>query len=87
MRVRFTDNPTIEGFSGRFNIASIDEVIVGFDVGGADSCYIRDLDIQIGDEWMTLQEAFKNHDVIIDNYNTHFFEPRNQEDRERGYVG
>jgi len=35
--------------------------------------------------WMSMSEAFKNNDLITDNYNTKFFEPKNDEERKRGY--
>ncbi len=88
MKVRFTDKPHITGISGRFNVVALAEVIVGFDNDmGADTCYIKDLDVLIGEEWITMHQAFKNHDLITDNYNTYFFEPKTPEDRERGYIG
>ena len=88
MKVRFTDKPHITGTSNRFNVVALAEVIVGFDGDmGADTCFIRDLDVLIKEEWITLSQAFKNHDLITDNYNTTFFEPKTPEDRERGYIG
>ncbi len=35
--------------------------------------------------WISMGEAFKNHDLITDNYNTEFFEPKNEEEKKRGY--
>ncbi len=35
--------------------------------------------------WVSMSEAFKNNDLITDNYNTKFFEPENDEERKRGY--
>ncbi len=32
-----------------------------------------------------MNEAFENHDLITDNYNTEFFEPKNDEEKKRGY--
>jgi len=39
---------------------------------------------QIG--WKDLRAAFKDKDLIVDNFNTHFFEPVSEEDRERGWA-
>jgi len=35
--------------------------------------------------WILMSEAFKNNDLITDNYNVEFFEPENDEERKRGY--
>jgi len=35
--------------------------------------------------WIPMDEAFKNKDLITDNYNTTFFEPENDEEKKRGY--
>lgn len=35
--------------------------------------------------WISMSEAFENHDLITDNYNTTFFEPNNEEEKKRGY--
>lgn len=37
-------------------------------------------------EWKDLRQAFKDHDVITDNYNTIFFESDNEEDKKRGFT-
>ncbi len=35
--------------------------------------------------WISMSEAFKNNDLITDNYDVEFFEPVNEEERKRGY--
>lgn len=35
--------------------------------------------------WISMDEAFKNKDLITDNYNTKFFEPKDEEEKNRGY--
>jgi hypothetical protein len=72
------------GSSSRFNTHALDEIIVGFGEDGMDSCYIKDFDVFIEKkkEWIDMPTAFKNHDIIIDNYNTMFFEPTNEKDKE-----
>ena len=35
--------------------------------------------------WIPMSDAFKNNDLITDNYNTEFFEPKDDEERKRGY--
>jgi hypothetical protein len=34
---------------------------------------------------MDMREAFNQHLIITDNYNTRFCEPKNEEDKKRGY--
>lgn len=53
-----------------------------------DSAYQRDFDVllEAKREWKDLNQAFHDRDVIIDNYNTRFFEPQTPEDRERGHT-
>lgn len=78
----------------KFNIHGLGEIIVMFlpDDGndGYDqtSDFIRDYEVWLKQkhEWKDLVQAFKDKDVIRDNYNTRFFEPKTQEDRKRGYT-
>lgn len=75
------------GSSGTFNTHGIGEMIVYFDDGDCASEFIHDYDIQLEDgSWKDLSKAFEDHDVIIDNYNTRFFFPSNEEDMKRGYT-
>lgn len=82
------------GHSGHFNTHGLGEMIVGFDAdaegreGGQDSCYISDFEFYIEalGAWVDSKVAFDERHVIIDNYNTRFFEPRSTEDRSRGYT-
>lgn len=91
MRVR--DKKTgILGFSSRFNVHSINEIAVGYDdedgnTRGMDSDYIHNYDVYLESKgaWKDLAQAFRDHDVITDNYNTKFFEPTTEEDRVKGY--
>jgi hypothetical protein len=84
MKVRYKGKH--EGFSGNFNTHGIGEAIMYFD-DGADSVFISDLEVLLpNNEWKPLNDAFKDKDVINDNYNTRFFFPPTPEDRERGYT-
>jgi len=82
------------GVSGSFNTHALSEIIVGFDDGpngepnGADSCFISEYDVFLEEtqKWKDMRQAFKDHDLINDNYNTVFFEPKTKEDRERGFT-
>ena len=75
-------------FSSRFNTHGLGEMIVQHEEYGADSVYIKDFDIFLKSkqEWQDMAQAFRDKDLITDNYNTVFFEPRTQEDRTRGYT-
>jgi hypothetical protein len=84
MKVRYNKNGAL-GSSDTFNVSVIGEVIVYFDEGGADSMYIKDLDVLIDDKWKDMSQAFKDKDLITDNYNTMFTEPKSEEERNIGY--
>ena len=75
-------------FSNRFNIHGMSEIIVGHPEYGGDSVYIKDFDVFLenSQEWKDMSQAFRDHDLIVDNYNTLFFEPKTEEDRIRGYT-
>jgi hypothetical protein len=87
MKVRLRKDHKVTGQSSTFNMSAIDEVKVYFDIDDVDSCFVKEIDVFITktSKWKSLYEAFKDHDVITDNYNSHFFEPKNEEDRKRGY--
>lgn len=86
MKVRLIKNPRITGTANRFNTGSpAGEVIMGFDGGDMDSMFISELEVLIKDKWIPLSQAFENHILIIDNFNTEFFEPMNDEERRMGY--
>ena len=84
MKVRLIDNPKITGEANDFNGI---EVIVYYDGenGYISSEFPLDLEVLINDKYITFKEAFKNHDLICDLYNTKFFEPKDEEERKRGY--
>jgi hypothetical protein len=85
MKVRTKKQPNDVAQEGGLNVHAMFEVLVpawGDTVPGGDlEVYIEALG-----EWKDLRQAFKDHDVITDNYNTRFFEPRNAEDRARGFT-
>ena len=85
MKVRHKEKGYI-GYSGAFNESAIWEIIVYFEDGGASSEYPKDYDVEIDGGWKDLNQAFKDHDVIPDNYNTTFFLPPTEEDRQRGFT-
>ena len=76
----------VEGEASRFNLHALNEVIVTFDDGSADTCFLRELEVRIAGEWKSMRQAFEDRDLITDNENTCFFEPRTPEDRARGYT-
>lgn len=81
MRIRYKKTG-IEAAASTFNIYAIDEVLTG-----DDTVYISDLDVWLPllNAWKDMSQAFTDHDLIIDDYNTRFFEPENDEERTRGY--
>ena len=71
--------------SDRFNLHGFGEIIVcGED--WMDSDFQRDYDVFVNGAWKDLNQAFRDRDVITNNYSTRFFEPPTPEDRERGYT-
>jgi hypothetical protein len=72
--------------SNKFNVCGSGEVIGFGEEFECDLFFIKDLDVHIGDEWIDMREAFKNHNLIVDNSITYFFEPANEEDRARGFA-
>jgi hypothetical protein len=83
--------PEATGCSLGFNTAGLGEVIMGFDDdpdgthNGADSMYIKDLEVLIDDKWICMSEAFRTKQLIPNNYNTDFRRPENEEERKLGY--
>lgn len=94
MKAREKIHPETIIHTGKFNIHALSECICYWPEGDADSMYFKDLDVFIeatnetGDVigWKDMREAFGDKDIIVDNFNTHFFEPANEEDRKRGFT-
>lgn len=86
MKIRYKNSPEDErnGVVFYFNMQSMDEIDMG-----DDSARPSELEVwlEADQRWQPLREAFaaRPRVLITDNYNTHFFEPRNEIDRERGY--
>lgn len=96
MKVREKIHPEDKCCSGKFNTHALAEVICYWEED-SDSMFIKDLDVYIEAKvfngfcgiavgWKDMGQAFEDHDIIIDNYNTCFFEPANEEDRKRGFT-
>ena len=92
MRLRYKSPRTgnyIEGYGSRFNTHAMFEVVMYFDdgegCGGCDSMPGSELEVCIGEAWLPLGQALRERKLITDNYNTEFFEPENEAERERGY--
>lgn len=92
MKVRCKDGGWT-GISSKFNVYGIGEIVVNFvseeeEPLGADSVYIHDCDVYLEQlrNWKDMAQAFRDNELITDNHNTHFFEPRTPEDRERGFT-
>ena len=83
MKVRHKKTKEI-GISNTFNTHSLSEIFVYLH-DGVDSDFMRNYDvfIEAKQEWKDLRQAFKDHDVITDNYIVCFFEPCENERGER----
>lgn len=75
------------GYCSKSNTYAMAEVIVYFDEGDCSSEFIKDYDVylELQQTWKSMDEAFRNRDLIPDNYDTEFREPRNDDERERGW--
>jgi len=73
--------------SSTYNVQSVSEILVYWP-DEMDTDYMSNYEVFIEAEqrWMTFHEAFEGKHLINDNYNTHFFEPTTEEDRQRGYT-
>jgi hypothetical protein len=89
MKVRNKNRPEDIGCASRFdvNTCAPQEIFVAYEDEPVQE-FARDLEvfIEAKQQWMPFGEAERNHDIIRDNYNTCFFEPKTPEDRERGYT-
>ena len=81
MKLRYKKTGT-ETASSSFNVHAMAEVLTG-----DDTVYISDLDVWLPklNIWKDMGRAFTDHDLIVDDYNTYFFEPENDEEREKGW--
>jgi len=52
-------------------------------IDGRQKCMCK---VKFVPQWKDLNQAMKDRDVITDNYNKYFFEPRTSEDRIRGFT-
>jgi hypothetical protein len=80
-----------ECWSSQFNIHSLGEIIVQGGRNEAefwiDSDYASSYDVLLSDgARMDLREAFKLRRLITDCYNRDFFEPKTEEDKQRGFT-
>lgn len=80
MKVRYKDTQS-EAWSSSFNAHSMGEVLTG-----DDSPFIKDLDVFLpSGEWKDMGQAFRDHDIVPDNYNLHFGLPMSEECKLRGH--
>lgn len=90
MKVRMKNKPVLAFYSGKFCTHAIGEVQGCHESFGVDLFFISDLDVFIEADirigWKDMGQAFRDKDLITDNFNTYFFEPKNEEDRERGFT-
>lgn len=73
------------GESRAFNTIGISEVIVYFG-DTCDSEYIGNLQVKLGKcEYKSMEQAFKDKDIIPNNLNTEFDIPHSAIEKEQGY--
>jgi len=94
MKVREKENHSVQFEASMFNVHGIGEILGYDETFGCDLFYIKDLEVLLENStcnmmngiWKDMRQAFKDHDLITDNYNVRFFEPANEEDRKRGFT-
>lgn len=86
MKVKNKHNGAV-GFSVEFNTHGMSEIIVGFIEGDCSSEYIRDYDVYLDSTgtWKDMNQAFKDRDIIPNNYNTGFREAESELEMMKGY--
>jgi len=87
MKIRQKETNEI-GSSSTFNLNAMNEILVYFE-DSMDTDYPSNYDFYIESisEWVSYARAFGDENLIItDNENTCFFEPENEEDKQRGYT-
>lgn len=84
--VRLKKYPECTGNINQLNTHGLGEVVGGIGED-YDSWFIKDLDVYLEatKEWKDLSQAFHDHDIIVDNYNQYFSEPKTEEERKRGW--
>ena len=72
--------------SYRFNIHALSEIYVYFE-HDMDTDFIKNYDVwlEAKQEWKDLSQAFQDSDIIPDNFNTYFREPKNDTERTQGW--
>lgn len=72
--------------SYRFNVYGLREIIVHYPTE-LDSDFICNYEVWLTKsmEWKDMREAFRDGDLIVNDENTKFFEPENDDEREKGY--
>jgi len=74
-----------ECFTGTFVTTSLSEVVCG-DSEEQFLMDIKDLEFKCPDgSWKPLSQAFRDKDIVPNNYNTHFGPPKDDAAKERGY--
>jgi hypothetical protein len=80
VKVRYKDTGG-EAWASGFNMCAMAEVLTG-----DDSASITSLDVFVNGAWKDMGQAFRDKDIITDNFNSCFFAPPTPEDKERGYT-
>ena len=79
-----SNNQSIEGTASSFNTHSLDEVVV-YTESDCLSVPMSELEVIVGSEWKPMQKAFKDRDIIPNNYNTCFDTPHSDEEKHQGF--
>lgn len=82
MKARHKTSPAEEFDCSRFNAYGLGEVLTG-----DDSVFASDLEVfvEAKQAWKCLAQALRDRDIISNNHDTCFSEPRTEEERVRGW--
>lgn len=88
MKIREKDDHDEIGFANERSPTDVFEVIVHFSFyEGSEPVDKYEFYVEALGKWLPGEEVFdwKNKHIITNKYNTHFLEPKTEEDRQRGY--
>lgn len=88
MKIREKDDHDMIGFANERSLSAVDEIIVHFPLyQGSEKPEKFDLYVEALGKWLPGEQVmnWQNRHVVVNKINTHFLEPKTEEDRARGY--
>ena len=88
MKIREKEDHSEEGFANEFSPQDIEEIIVHFPFySGSQKIADYEFYVESIGDWVSGERVFDREErlTICNKYNTHFLEPKTEDDRKRGY--